>query len=106
MNHISIYHSNTEAAANSPHKGLALHSLYPYHKQSQESFGQTSYQEVDQLHYKSETWTHLHWKVPAILTIKKEDKLKSFSLLTTSNNYNDRFHAQASSYGLNKPCPA
>ena len=105
MRHISIYHHKTAAAANSPRKCSAMHTFHPTTNNLKKSSDKHPFKKwinstTTQKLKRIATGNYL-----AILTIKKEDKFKSFSLLTVSNNYNGTFHAQASC-NLNKPWPA
>jgi hypothetical protein len=105
MSHISIYHRKTAAAANSPRKRSAMHSFKPTTNNLKKGSDKHPFEKWITSNVNQKLEFIATGNFPAILTIKKDDKLKSFSLLTASNNYTDRFRAQAS-HDLNKPCPA
>jgi hypothetical protein len=105
MSHISNYHRKAAAAANSPRKRSAMNNFHPTTNKLKKGSDKHPFDKwID-----STTNQKLEFiatgNFPALLTIKKEDKIKSFSLLAASNNYTDRFRTQAS-HDLNKSCPA
>ena len=80
MSHISIYHHKTAAAANSPCKCSAMHNFHPTMNNLKKGSDKHSIEKWINSTTNQKLKLIKIGNYPAILTIKKEDKLKSYSL--------------------------